>query len=173
MNSVFPNVCGGTLREAPGGSVVVIPHYDRPLMALVTNQSVQEDLRSIVILNLNHPGSPSVLFHETWTASDTCLYYRSSLRFELSNKVEDINTDGRWWRVPGIIASFQNNFLIRARAGDRGGDRFVNIQTGALFTDKAPNVYAVFGVWGLWLRDPLRERTTQLFDFNIHNQGEK
>jgi hypothetical protein len=173
MNSVFPEICGGTLGEAPAGSVAVIPHHSGPLMALVTDQSIQPELRSIVILNLNHAGHLSVVFHDNWTMRDTCLYYKSSIRFELSNKVDDISTNGMWWRVSGVIVSFQNELFIRATTVDHRGDRFVNVQTGALFTGNTPNFYAAFGVWSIWVRDPLRERTTQLFDFNIHNQSAK
>lgn len=170
MSAVFPEICSGTLGEAPAGSIAVIPHHDGPLLTLITDQSVRQDLRSIVILNLRHPGHPSVVFHENWEKRDSCLYYRSPSRFELSNKTDDINTDGTWWRVSGVITSFQNEFFIRAAAGIHSGFRFVNIQTGTVFTGDTPKFYAAFGVWTIWLRDPLRECSSQLFNFNIHKQ---
>jgi hypothetical protein len=173
MNSVFPEICGAALGEAPAGSIAIIPDHDGPLLALVTDQSVQQELRSIVILNLNQPGYSSVVFHESWRMRDPCLYYRSPLRFELSNKVDDISTNATWWRVSGIIASLQNDFFIRAAPPTRGGFQYVNVKTGAMFTGDTPHFYAVFGVWRIWVRDPLRECSTQLFDFNIHNQGAK
>jgi hypothetical protein len=173
MNEVFPEICGAAIGEAPAGSIAIIPHHDGPLLALIADESVQQDMRSIVILNLNHPGHPSVVFHEKWGMRDSCLYYKSPLRFELSNKVDDISTNATWWRVSGIIASFQNEFFIRAFAVSRGGFRYVNVQTGAVLAGNTPNFYAVFGVWSVWVRDPFRERSTQLFEFDIHNQESK
>jgi hypothetical protein len=173
MNEVFPEICSALLGSAPAGSLAMIPHHEGPLMALVTGQAPQQELRSVVILNLRHAGYPSVVFYDNWTARDACLFYRSSVRFELSNKVEDISTNGMWWRVSGVIVSFQNAFFIRATTVDHRGDRFVNVQTGEIFVGNAPNFCAVFGVWSIWLRDPLREKCAQLFNFDIRDQVSK
>jgi hypothetical protein len=173
LNEVFPEICSAPLGEVPAGSLALIPNHDGPLMALVTEQSVQKDLRSIVILNLTLPNTSSIVFHDNWGTRDSCVYYKSALRFELSNKIDDVSTNATWWRTPGIIASLQREFFIRASTVHGGGFRYVNVKTGAVFAGDTPNFYSIFGVWSIWLRDPLRERSTQLFDFNIHNQGSK
>lgn len=170
MNDVFPDICSATLGEAPAGSIAVIPHHDGPRLALVTNESVKKELRSIVILNLNQPNYPPIVFHENWGARDVCLYYRTPLRYELSNKESDIGDNTTWWRTVGVIASLQNEFFIRAVAPTRGGFRYVNVKTGAVFSGEMPNFFATFGVWSVWLRDPLRERSVSLLDFDIHKQ---
>lgn len=171
MNDVYPEIHSATIGEAPAGSLAVIPHHDGPLLVLVSDQSIQKDLRSIVLLNLNYPNSTSVQFHENWGIQDSCLYYKTPLRFELSNKTEDIATNAKWWRTPGVIASLQNDFFIRAAAPNRGGFRYVNVKTGAMFSGDMPNFFVLFGVWSIWLRDPTRERSSELFNFDIHSQG--
>jgi hypothetical protein len=175
MNDVFPEICGSPLGEVPAGSIATIPHHDGRLMALVTDQSVQTDLRSIVILNLpqHDPSSFSVEFHENWGKRDPCLYYRTPLRFEISNKVDDISTNATWWRIPGVIASLHGEFFIRALGTNRGGFQYVNVRTGAIFTHDLPNFFIIFGVWSIWLRDPLRECSGKLFDFDIHSRAPK
>jgi len=167
MNDVFPEIWSVPLAEA-AGSVAVIPHPDGPLLTLVTNESIQNGLRSIVILNLKSPNNLPVQFHENWRDSEMCLCYKTPLRFELSNKESDIDTSGNWYRRVGVIASINNQLCIRAVAAARGGFRYVNVQTGSVFSGDLPNYFVTFGVWSIWLRDPLRERSSLLFDFNVH-----
>jgi len=170
MNEVFPKLCSAPLGEAAAGSIVLIPHNDGLLLSLVTDESVQAHVRSIVILNLNQPSSPSVVFHENWGKSQICLCYETPLRFEISNKEDDIGTNSKWWRHVGVITSIRNEFFIRAAAPACNGFHDINVQTGAIFSGEKPNVYGVFGVWEIWLRDPLRERSAPIFNFNIHSQ---
>jgi hypothetical protein len=118
-----------------------------------------------VILNL--PEIPTVVLHQNWEGGEMCLYYKTRLRFELSNKEGDIDTTGNWWRRVGVIVSTKDEFLIRAAGTSRGGFRYVNVQTGSVFSGELPITCATFGVWSLWLRDPVRERSFQVFDFNI------
>jgi hypothetical protein len=165
MSDVFPNLCGVPLAQA-AGCVATIPRSEGSLLALVTTESIQKDLRSVVILNLSD--SPSVVFYEDWRGSEKCLCYRESVRFELSSKQSDIDTRGNWWRKSGHIASINNEFFIGAAAPLRAGFRYVNVRTGAVLSGELPNFYAAFGVWSIWLRDPLRERSAQIFEFNIH-----
>ena len=56
----------------------------------------------------------------------------------------------------------------RAAAMERGSYRYINIQTGDVFSGQLPTSYMTFGVWSIWLRDPLRELSVSLFDFDIH-----
>ena len=166
MNGVFPNLSGVPLAQA-AGCVAIIPRSEGPLLALVTTESIQENLCSIVILNA--PGNPLVVFYEDWGGGLLCFYYRTPVRFELSEKQNDIDTRGNWWRRPGPIASINDEFFIGAAGGSRAGFRYVNVRTGAMLSDELPNSYATFGVWSIWLRDPLRERSAQIFAFSIHN----
>jgi hypothetical protein len=168
MNDVFPEICSAALGEATPGSIALIPNHDGPLLALIVDESANEHLRSIVILNLKHQGSPSVVFHDNWGSRDFCLYYRTPLRFELSNKEGDVDTAARWWRSSGVIVSFKDEFFIQTAAATRSGVHYINIKSGALFSEERPNRFATFGVWSIWLRDPFRERSAQLFEFNIH-----
>lgn len=168
VTEVFPEICSAPLGETTAGSIALIPNHDGLLLALITNESVQTHIRSIVILNLKQPNYPPVVFHENWDARDLCLYYKTPVRFEIGNKDSDIGTNQIWWRNSGVIASLQNEFFIRAGASTRGGFRYVNVKTGAVFAGELPNFFAVFGVWSIWLRDPLRERHAQLLEFDIH-----
>jgi hypothetical protein len=168
MNEVFPEICSVQLGEAASGSIAIIPYPDGLLLALVTNQSVQKHLRSIVILGLNDPNYPPVVLHENWDIRSGCSYYKTPLRFEMSNKASDISTNETWWRATGVIASIQSEFFIRAAAMERGSYRYINIQTGDVFSGQLPTSYMTFGVWSIWLRDPLRELSVSLFDFDIH-----
>ena len=167
MNKVFPEIHSVPLGDVPAGAIVRLSQIDNSVLALVTSHSTQRNCRSIVILNLVQPNSPSVIFAESWTTRDQCMYYASPMRFEFSQEAVDIDTRSNWWREVGIIASVNKQFLIHAAPGDRGGFRYVDVQTGAVFLDQMPDTCARFGVWSLWLRDPLRDRSTCILDFDI------
>lgn len=170
MSDVFPTIYSLKLTDAPPGSIVLFPRSDGQLLGLVTDEAAQENCRSIVILNLSDPGYPSVIFAQNW--NEMCLCYETPCRFELSNKESDIDVSGRWWRTCGVIVSTKNEILIRAFPAGRGGVfRHVNVQTGAVFSGDMPNFLATFGVWSLWLRDPLREKSVKIHDFDIHKQS--
>jgi hypothetical protein len=77
MNEVFPEICSVQLGEAASGSIAIIPYPDGLLLALVTNQSVQKHLRSIVILGFNDPNYPPVVLHENWDIRSGCSYYKT------------------------------------------------------------------------------------------------
>lgn len=173
MNKVFPEIYSMPLGDAAPGSIAMIPSSFGLWLVLVTNQSTQKHLRSIVILNLNEPNTPSVVFHDNWEARDTCLCYATPLRFELSNKLGDIDTNSNWWRKIGVIASTKNEFLIRAAPAVHGGFRHVNIETGAVFSGEILNSCATFGVWSIWLRDPLRESSIPVFEFDINKSSSR
>jgi len=172
-NEVFPEICSGQLGSVAAGSIALIPHHDGPFLTLIADESAQQQLRSIVILNLKHANYPSVVFHDNWENRDACLYYKTPLRFEMSNKVEDIGTNATWWRNSGVIASIQNEFFIRALSVNGGGFTYVNIQSGRLFHGDLPNFFALFGVWSIWLRDPLGERSSPVFDFDVRQAAQK
>lgn len=171
MSDVFPAIYSLRLANARPGSIVIFPRIDGHLFGLVTDEAIKEDCRSVVILNLNSPGYPSVIFAQSW--NEMCLCYPDACRFELSNNESDIDVSGRWWRACGVVVSTENEILIRAFPASRpGGFRHVNIRTGAVFSGDLPNFVATFGVWSLWLRDPLRERSIKIFDFDIHKQAQ-
>jgi hypothetical protein len=84
----------------------------------------------------------------------------------------DIDTSNRWWRACGVIVSTDDQIFIRAFPAHRGGSwRYVNLRNGATLEGEMQQRYATFGVWSLWVRDPLREKSTKLLEFDIHKQG--
>lgn len=167
MSDVFPTIYSLKLAEAPAGSIVLLPRIDGHLLGLVTDEVVEKDCRSLVILNLKEPNYPSVIFAQNW--NEMCLCYEAPCRFELSNKESDIDVSGRWWRACGVIVSTTNEILVRSFPASRGGVfRHVNVQTGAVFSGDLPNFVATFGVWSFWLRDPLRANSMKILDFDIH-----
>lgn len=163
MNRVFPEIHSALLGQVPAGAIAQIPRAEGPFLALVTDQSVKEGLRSIVLLNLTMPNRPRVMFHENWGADDFCVYYKTDLRFEINVEEKNLDTDNNWWRRDGVIISTNNEFLIRASANS--GFRYVNIQTGSVFPDQPPRVHVAFAAWSIWQRDPLHHYDKLILEF--------
>lgn len=165
MNHVFPEIYSATLGQIPSGAIVQIPRAEGSLLALVTDQSAKEDYRSIVLLNSTIPNRPRVVFYETWERDEPCLYYKTDLRFEINTEQKDVDTDNHWWTSDGLIISTNNEFLIKASADSRSGFRYVNIQTGTVFSGALPTFFVAFAAWSIWQRDPLHQRDKLILDF--------
>jgi hypothetical protein len=166
MGDVFPAIYSLKLADASPGSIVVFPRTEGHLLALVTTETAQKEGRSIVILNSKQPNYPPVFYGENW--NEMCLCYDAPLRFELSNKEEDIGTSNRWWRASGIIVSTNREILIRASLVYQSRWLYVNLRNGETLSSEIPGYHATFGVWSLWLRDPLREKSMKIVEFDVH-----
>ena len=95
--------------------------------------------------------------------------YQNDLRFEISNAEKDIDVNGHnWWEQSGVIVSIGGELYIRAIMHQQFGIHHINIQTGAVLSEKIPKNMWTFGVWSLWVRDPIRERNFQLVEFKVH-----
>lgn len=168
MIDVFPAIYGVRLADVSPGSIVIFPRTEGHLLALATAETAQKEGRSIVILNSKEPNCPPVFYAENW--NEMCLCYDAPLRFELSNKEEDVGASNHWWRASGVIVSTNREILIRASLLHRGGSLYVNLRTGETLAGEIQGYHATFGVWSLWLRDPLREKSMKILEFDVHKQ---
>jgi hypothetical protein len=162
MSQAFPEILSAPLGEVPSGSIAILPHSNGNLWALVTNEASQESRRSIMILRGSEEGPVNAVIHENWLASSLCAFYKTPLRFEIGTDANDIDLRGNWWDKAGVIILLKEKLLMCARSISRGGIRYVDIQTGEIYSDQLPPIYGMCGKWSLWQRDPLRS-----FDFKI------
>lgn len=168
MNKVFPSITTKNSAEAKPGSIIRLVRSGTSLFALVTTQKPKEDSASFVILNSRIQNRPAVLFTDGW-APESCLCYENELEFEL--RMEDTYVDSRgikWWETPGVIVSISDQLFIRAAQSDHYGFaryHLVNIRTGEVFSEQAPNGAWTFGAWKLWLRSEDMNRKIELCSF--------
>src|SRR5690242_17951787 len=106
MNDVFPSVHTISLAAAPPGSVVNIPRYRGPVLALLTDLAIAEGSRSLVFLNFKAKDRHQVVFANKSPNVEGCLAYKEGLRFELGIAAGEIDAQGHdWWETSGVIVS--------------------------------------------------------------------
>lgn len=171
MNEVFPPLHTVSTSTAAPGSIVRIPRSGGPLLAFVTDRPADKGGRSYVMLNAKIERRPPILFAENWQNVDSCLAFSGKLQFELSAELKDIDPNGnKWWEESGVIVCVGDQFYLRAAPFDgfMGNYQFANVQTGSLLTEQIPNSVWSFGVWSIWLRDTIAQRSFSIFDFSVH-----
>lgn len=176
MNAVFPLVQIVAMSSAPPGSIVQIPRSDDPLIALVTNQVINNGARSFVILNSKFHGRPSVLFAENWRDEQHCLRYRDKPQFDLVTDFSAIDVLGnKWWDEAGVIIPIDDELYIRAAPPDAfsGGNQLVSIQTGALFARQLSSASWTFGAWQLFVKGTTADQRIPLANFDIRKRAQK
>jgi hypothetical protein len=169
MNDVFPLISTVSIKETEAGSVVKIPRLDNPLLALVTDD-VMNNARSIVWLNAKMPDRPSVIFAENWRNEEAVLRYNGNIRFDLGMADNEIDArGGKFWETPGVMVSIGDDLYIRAAPLDNfyGSYKLVNIRTGSVFPKHPPSNLWSFLSWRLYLRDSVTDREITLMQFNI------
>jgi hypothetical protein len=175
MNEIFPNLESVSLSAAPSGSVVKIPRFRRDgYIVLITDAPADKGSRSVVFLNADFADRPPVVFMDNYRDMDACLSYKSKVHFEVSMETKDIDATGRdWFEVTGVIVLIGDQFYIRAAPYSAFGYpyQYVNVQTGALFSQQMPNDVWTFGSWKIWIRDPIRDREFSIFSFNIDRKS--
>jgi len=169
MASVFP-VCGASLKDAPPGAIVRIEREDGRLIALVTDQS-ENNARSLVFLNAKFDRKPPVIYAENWRVEDACLLYTGNLQFELGMQGDEVSPNGHdLWRTAGVVVVIGSQLFIRAGYFDNqfGVGQLVNIQTGALFTERqTPNELWTFSKWTLWQEDPMNGQKIEICSLDL------
>ena len=169
MNEVFPAVSALRLSEATPGTILKLPRSGGSLVALVTDQVRSDGNRSVVVLNGRFSEVPSVFLADNWADMDSCLSFRSKVHFELTTDEAEIDPRGNRWRdVPGVIVLIGDQMHIRVAPRDSffENPKLVNVHSGVIFSQQAPNSLWTFGRWSLWIRGSLPEQRTQLMEFS-------
>jgi hypothetical protein len=169
MNDVFPSISTVSVKDAEAGSIVRISRFDGPLLALVTDHHTK-DVRSFVWLNAKTQDRPSAIFAENWRNEEAALRYNDGIRFELGMTDDEVDARGHdTWETPGVIVSIGAELFIRAGSQDKfyGSYKFINVRTGSVFPNSAPNNVWSFLSWRLWVRDPVADRDMMLMEFRI------
>jgi hypothetical protein len=173
MNDIFPQVSTVLLAEATPGSIIRVPRYGESIIALVSDESIDE-IRSIVMLNARIQGLSKVVFSRKWRLDDgPYLCYRGKIRFEIGMDPTGIDERGQhWWETPGVLVSIGDQLFIRAAPTECGySTSLINVQTGAVFSAKPPSRSCTFGSWELCVRDELTDRCIELYRFKISKQA--
>jgi hypothetical protein len=169
MPDFFPQIAAIKVNDVTPGSIVEMRRSGSRVFALATDH-IENNSRSLVILNGTFSQKPSVVFLNNWRNIEDVLVYNAGVRFEVSMNDRDFDPNGnRFGEIFGALVLVGDQLCIRAARFDTWNSPIlINAKTGSVFSDPQPYDVWHFSSWRLWVRDLAKDCSFELFHFSLN-----